>query len=154
PPMIIARPPWVEIRPYSVALLGLCIRGVAGLLRFSISPHQFAEPFATPRQTRAHRADRHTEDLRDAVVVHAFKTYEQEHLTLFGSKPGKRAIELNQLPSRRRIGRSRQGRGYVLDVDRRRFARLAPHRVDILMVHNGEKPGADIRSGLPQMKLC
>ena len=76
----------------------------------SIAAHQLAEPLATPRQTRADRADRHAKDLRDTLVVHAFKTYEQEHLTLLGRKSDKRVIELNQLPSRRRIRRSHQGR--------------------------------------------
>src|SRR6516164_384794 len=129
---------------------GLCIRRV----RSSISPHQFAKSFAAPRQTRTHRADRHTEDLRDTLVIYAFETYEQEYLTLLGRQPGKRTVELNQLPPRGGVGGSDKGRGYVLDVDRRRFTHLAPHSIDVLMVHNGEKPGADIRSGLPQMKLC
>jgi len=75
---------------------GLCIRRV----RSSISPHQFAKSFAAPRQTRTHRADRHTEDLRDTLVIHTFKTYEQEYLTLLGRQPGKRTVELNQLPPR------------------------------------------------------
>jgi hypothetical protein len=73
---------------------------------------------------------------------------------LLGRNLCKYPIELNQLPFRGGIGRRYQGGGYVLDVDRRGFTRLPPHRIDVLMVHNGEKPGADIRSGLPQMKLC
>ena len=77
----------------------------------SIAAHQFAEPLATPRQTRAHRADWHAEDLPDTLVVHAFKAYEQEYLAVLGRKPGKRLIELDQLSPRRRIGGSHQGRG-------------------------------------------
>jgi len=56
----------------------------------SIFAHQFAEPVATPRQTRAHRPDWPTEDLRDTLIVHAFKAYEQEYLALLRKKPGKR----------------------------------------------------------------
>jgi len=83
--------------------------------------------------------------LRDTLVVHAFKAHQQEYLAVLGRKLGKRLIELHQLTPRRRIGGSHHGRGYALDVDRRRFTRLAPHRIDVLMVHDGEKPGADIR---------
>ena len=72
---------------------------------------------------------------------------------MLSGEPSKRTIELEELPSRRGIRRSHEGGGYVLDVDRRGLTRLAPHRVDILMVHNGEKPGAEVCSGLPQMKL-
>ena len=56
--------------------------------------------------TRAHRADRYTEDLSCIFVGHAFETHEQNDLTLLGGKPGECAIELNQLPSRCRIRRS------------------------------------------------
>ena len=115
---------------------GLSTRRVAGLPRSPVSPDQFAKSFATPRQTRAHRADWHTEDLRDTLVVHPFKADEQENLAVLGRKLGKRLIELDQLPPRRRIGGSHYGRGYALDVDRRRFTRLPPHRIDVLMVHN------------------
>ena len=89
---------------------GLSTRRVAGLPRSPVSPDQFAKSFATSRQTRAHRADWHTEDLRDTVVVHAFETYEQEYLTLLGRNLCKCAIELNQLPPRRGIGGGHKGR--------------------------------------------
>jgi len=39
------------------------------------------------------------------------------------------------------------------DIDRRVYARRAPHHVDVLIVHYGEKPCAQIAARLPQMSL-
>src|SRR5271169_2796693 len=118
-------------------------------LRLLLSPHQAAERFPAARQARAYRADRHAENLRRVFVGHAFQTDQQDDLTLLVRKAGECAIELTQLPRGRGIRRGHERGRYLLDVDRRRFTRLPPHRIDILIVHDGEKPGADVGARLP-----
>jgi len=41
----------------------------------------------------------------------------------------------------------------MLQIDRGVVAYGAPDLIDILVVHDGEKPGAQIGAGLPQMFL-
>ena len=62
-------------------------------------------------------------------------------------------IEFAQLPRSRRISRSHEGGCYLVDVDGSLFARRAADVVDVLIMHYGEEPSAEIRARLPEIEL-
>src|SRR5215472_17924848 len=63
------------------------------------------------------------------------------------------ALELAQLPRRRRICRGDKGRRHLIDVDCRLLALRPSYVVDILIVHDREEPSADVAALLPEMSL-
>lgn len=69
-----------------------------------VHTHQPAQLFATARQAGSHSSDRHPEDQRDLLVLHAFKTHEQDHLPLFRHQLGDCRLEIAQLKQSHRVG--------------------------------------------------
>ena len=137
--------------PRSVGQPPLC--GPLSAFGLVIHAHQPAQRVPPARQARAHCSNRNPEDLRRLLVGHSLKTHEQDQFALFFREKAKRMLKLVQLPRSRGIRRGDERRRHLFDANCRAFATGSAHDIDVLIVHQGKEPGADVSSGLPEMSL-
>jgi Uncharacterized protein conserved in bacteria (DUF2252) len=122
-------------------------------LRSIPSVHQPAERLATARHARADRPDRHVEYPRGLLIRSAFETDQEKHPALLLVNLCEGAIEIPQRQHLCRIGcRCRDWPRFV-DPDDNSFPHAAMDAVCILVMHEGEEPGAEIGTALPEMLL-
>src|SRR5215469_18559732 len=63
------------------------------------------------------------------------------------------AVEFGQLTRSRGIGGGGKRRRYLIDIEGRLLSRRAPYVVNVLVMHYGEEPSAEISAHLPEMSL-
>ena len=144
---LLCRVNWIDAGRLGRESRGLC--AVAAAPAFFRKIHQTTQRVAAAGQARAHSTDRDAQDLCGCLVRHAFETDEQDDFALVAGETGECALEFAQLARGRRIRRGNERRRHLLDVDRCFFAHRAPDHVDVLIVHDGEKPGPDVGTCLP-----
>src|SRR5215469_17643778 len=83
-----------------------------------IDVHQRAQHFTRTPQARTYRSNRHVKYFGGLVVAHSFETDEQHDRALSFGETAQGVIEFAELSRRGRICRGRQGRRYLVDVDR------------------------------------
>ena len=89
----------------------------------------------------------------DATRRKALEADQQQYLPLLLWQLTQRAIEIAE-PQRRALGRGhRQDRRHIVHGHIDALAHGAPDIIHVLIVENGEKPGAEVGAGLPQMRF-
>jgi hypothetical protein len=110
---------------------------------------QTTQRFAAARQARAHSADWHAQNLRSRLIGHPFETDKQDDFALFVREAGKGALEFAQLAGCRGVRRRNERRRHLFNIDGCLLSHGVADHVHVLVVHDGEKPGPDVRAGLP-----
>jgi hypothetical protein len=111
--------------------------------------HQIAQRFAPAGKARADCSNWHLENRRSLVVAYAFEPDEQNDVALLLGQLPKRMLQLAQLTRSRRISCRNEGLRTSFQIDGCTLPYGMSDLVNVLIVHNGKEPRAQIGAGLP-----
>jgi len=102
-----------------------------------------------PRDSASAQWRLHAQNLRSRLIGHPSRPNKQDDFALFVREAGKGALEFAQLAGCRGVRRRNERGRHLFNIDGCSSRMAWRTMVYVLVVHDGEKPGPDVRAGLP-----